>query len=242
VPLNGIPTAPLLQQGTQFDSTKLIWVGSTNREAYVAFLWHTSPVNAIEEIAKQEVVVGTTTPGATMTDFPLLLNDILGYKFKLVRGYSGTPQLNIAIERGEVSGMGGMGWASMKAQTPHWIAEKKIKVLAQFGFKRSAELPDAPTMYEFAKSDADRQAMRMLFARTEYGRPYFLPPGVPADRVEALRRAFDATMKDPAFLAEAAKLQLDVSPMTGEEVQALVADVVNTPPAIAQRVKAALEK
>ena len=176
-----------------------------------------------------------------MSDFPLLLNDLLGYKFKIVRGYGGTPQINLAIERGELQGMGGIGWASVRTQTPHWIAEQKIKVLAQFGFKRYAELADVPTMYEFARNEVDHQAMRMLFARTEYGRPYFLPPGVPADRVQALRRAFDATVKDPTFLAEAAKLQLDVSPMTGEEVQALVAEVGRTPPDIVARVKSALD-
>ena len=148
---------------------------------------------------------------------------------------------NLAIERGEVQGMGGLGWASVKAQTPHWIAEKKIRVLAQYGLKRYAELPDIPTMLELAKSEPDRAAMRMLFARTEYGRPYFLPPEVPAARVQALRRAFDATMTDPGFLAEAAKLQLDVSPMTGEEVQALVGELAKTPPAIVARVRAALD-
>jgi tripartite-type tricarboxylate transporter receptor subunit TctC len=242
IPINGLPTAPLLQTGTQFDASKLIWLGSTNREAYVAFVWHTVPVDSITDLTKKEVLVGATTPGTTMVDFPLLLNDVLGYKFKLVRGYAGTPQVNIAIERGEVQGMGGIGWASVKVQTLNWITDKKIKILAQFGFKRYEDLPDVPTMFEFAKTDADRQAMRMLFARTEYGRPYFLPPDVPADRVEALRRAFDATMKDPAFLAEAVKLQLDVSPMTGEEVQALVGDLANTPPEVTQRVKAALEK
>jgi hypothetical protein len=228
VPLNGIPTAPMLQVGTQFDASKLIWVGSTNREAYVAFVWHTVPIQSIAELASKEIVVGTTTPGATMTDFPLLLNDLLGYKFKIVRGYGGTPQINIAIERGELQGMGGIGWASVKAQQQAWIDDKKIKVLAQFGF-------------ELAKTDTQRAAMRMLFARTEYGRPYFLPPDVPTERVQALRRAFDATMKDPAFLAEAPKLQLDVSPMTGEEVQALVAELAKTPPDIVHRVKAALE-
>ena len=241
VPINGLPTAPLLQSGTQFDSTKLIWVGSTNREAYVAFVWHTVPVERIAELASKEVVVGATTPGTTMVDFPLLANDVLGYKFRIVRGYQGTPQINLAIERGEVQGMGGIGWASVKAQTPHWIAEKKIKVLAQFGLSRYAELPEVPTMLELAKAEPDRQAMRMLFARTEYGRPYFLPPDVPAERVQALRRAFDATMKDPAFVAEAGKLSLDISPMTGEEVQALVGELAKTPPAIAARVRSALE-
>jgi len=241
IPINGIPTAPLLMSGTQFDASKLIWLGSTNREAYVAFVWHTVPVSSITELATKEVVVGATTPGTTMVDFPLLVNDVLGYKFKVVRGYQGTPQINLAIERGEVQGMGGLGWASVKAQTPQWISENKIKVLAQYGLTRYSELADVPTMLELASREPDRQAMRMLFARTEYGRPYFLPPDVPAARVQALRRAFDATMTDPGFLAEAGKLQLDVSPMTGEELQALVAELAKTPPKIVARVRAALD-
>jgi tripartite-type tricarboxylate transporter receptor subunit TctC len=241
IPINGIPTAPLLQSGTQFDASKLIWLGSTNREAYVAFVWHTVPVDNITELTSKEIVVGATTPGTTMVDFPLLVNDVLGYKFRVVRGYQGTPQINLAIERGEVQGMGGLGWASVKAQTPQWIAEKKIKVLAQYGLTRYSELTDVPTMMELARTEPDRQAMRMLFARTEYGRPYFLPPDMPPARVRALRRAFDATMKDASFLAEAAKLQLDVSPMTGEEVQALVADLAKTPSEIIARVRAALD-
>jgi tripartite-type tricarboxylate transporter receptor subunit TctC len=241
VPINGIPTAPLLQAGTQFDPTRLVWIGSTNREAYVAFVWHTVPVESIAELTSREVVVGATTPGTTMVDFPLLVNDVLGTRFKIVRGYQGTPQINLAIERGEVQGMGGLGWASVKAQTPHWISERKIKVLAQYGFQRAAELADVPTMLEFAKSPADRQAMKMLFARTEYGRPYFLPPDVPVERVAALRRAFDATMKDPAFMAEAAKLNFDVDPLTGEAVQALVAELTATPREIVARVRSALE-
>ncbi len=241
VPINGIPTAPLLQSGTQFDQTKLIWIGSTNREAYVAFVWHTVPVERITELTRKEVVVGATTPGTTMVDFPLLVNAVLGFKFKIVRGYQGTPQINLAIERGEVQGMGGLGWASVKAQTPHWISGKKIKVLAQYGLKRYPELAEVPTMLELAASEADRQAMTMLFARTEYGRPYFVPPEVPAERVAALRRAFDATMKDPAFRAEAAKLQLDVDPLTGEQVQALVGGLAATPRDVVARVRAALE-
>src|SRR5713226_445584 len=241
VPINGIPTAPLLQSGTQFDPTKLNWLGSTNREAYVAFVWHTVPVAAIGDLTAKPVVVGATTPGTTMVDFPLLVNEILGLKFKIVRGYQGTPQINLAIERGEVQGVGGLGWASVKALTPQWISERKIKVLAQYGLNRHPELAGVPTMLELATSQADRQAMMMLFARTEYGRPYFLPPDVPAERVPALRRAFDATMKDPAFVAEAAKLQFEIDPLAGEAVQALVAQLAATPPAIVARVRAALE-
>jgi tripartite-type tricarboxylate transporter receptor subunit TctC len=241
-PINGIPTMPLLQPGAaQFHAGKLNWVGSTNREPYVAFLWHTAPVRTLADLQTTEVLVGATTPGTTMSDFPAITNDILGTRFKIVRGYQGTPQINLAIERGEVQGMGGIGWQSVKTQTPQWIAENKIRVIAQFGLKRNAELPDVPLMMDLAKTEADRAALNMMFGRTEYGRPYFLPPDVPAERVQALRRAFDATMKDPAFLAEAAKLQLQVDPMTGEEVQALVAQLAETPAAVVSRVRAALE-
>jgi len=241
VPINGIPTAPLLQQGAQFDPTRLIWLGSTNREPYVAFVWHTAPVQSLADLRTKDLVVGATTPGATMADFPLVVNDVLGLKFKVVRGYEGTPQINHAIERGEIQGNGGIGWAAVKAQVPQWIADRKIKVIAQYGLRRNAELADVPSMLEQAAGEADRQALTMLFARTEYGRPYFLPPDVPAARVAALRRAFDATMREPAFVADAARLQLDIDPMTGEEVQALVGQLAATPPVIVARVRAALE-
>jgi tripartite-type tricarboxylate transporter receptor subunit TctC len=240
-PINGIPTAPLLQQGAQFEATKLIWIGSTNREPYVAFVWHTAPVQSLAELRAKDLVVGATAPGTTMADFPLVVNDVLGLKFKVVRGYEGTPQINHAIERGEIQGQGGIGWAAVKAQVPQWIADKKIKVIAQYGLRRHPDLTDVPAMLELAVNEADRQALAMLFARAEYGRPYFLPPDVPPERVAALRRAFDATMKDPAFVAEAARLQLDIDPMTGEEVQALVAQLNRTPPAIVTRVRTALE-
>jgi tripartite-type tricarboxylate transporter receptor subunit TctC len=240
VPINGIPTAPLLQQGAQFDATRLIWLGSTNREPYVAFVWHTAPVQSLAELLQKELVVGATTPGTTMADFPAVANAILGTKFRVVRGYEGTPQINHAIERGEIQGDGGIGWAAVKAQVPQWVAEKKITLIAQYGLKRHPELSDVPLILELAKTDADRRALTMLFARTEYGRPYFLPPEVPAERVEALRRAFDATMKEPAFRADAARLGLEIDPMTGEELQALVGELARTPPEIVTRVRAAL--
>jgi tripartite-type tricarboxylate transporter receptor subunit TctC len=185
-PINGIPTAPLLApNGVRFDAEKLIWLGSTNREPYVAFVWHTAPVQTLAELRTQELVVGATAPGTTMVDFPLITNAILGTRFKIVRGYEGTPQINNAIERGEIEGQGGIGWAAVKAQVPQWIAENKIKVIAQYGLKRHPDLADVPSMLELAATDADRRAMLMLFARTEYGRPYFVPPEVPAARVAA---------------------------------------------------------
>jgi tripartite-type tricarboxylate transporter receptor subunit TctC len=240
-PINGIPTAPLLQpNGAHFDAEKLIWLGSTNREPYVAFVWHTAPVQSLAELQGKELIVGATTPGTTMVDFPLITNAILGTKFKIVRGYEGTPQINNAIERGELEGEGGIGWAAIKAQVPQWITDRKIRVIAQYGLTRHASLADVPSVLELAKSDADRRAMTVMFARTEYGRPYFLPPEVPAARVTALRRAFEETMRDRAFVADAAKLQLDVDPMPGEQVQALVGELAHTPADVVTRVRSIL--
>ena len=240
-PINGIPTAPLLQPtGVRFEADKLIWLGSTNREPYVAFVWHAAPVQTLAALQEKQLLVGATAPGTTMVDFPLLTNAVIGTKFKIVRGYEGTAQINTAIERGEIEGDGGIGWAAVRAQVPQWIADKKITVIAQYGLKRHPALAEVPSMLEFAQSDADRRAMTVLFARTEYGRPYFLPPAVPPERVTALRRAFDATMHDPAFVADAAKLELDVDPMTGEELQSLIAELGRTPPDVVARVRGIL--
>jgi len=241
-PINGIPTAPLLAPaGAHFDAEKLNWLGSTNREPYVAFVWHTAPVQTLADLRSRDLVVGATAPGTTMVDFPLITNAILGTRFKVVRGYEGTAQINNAIERGEVEGQGGVGWAAVKAQVPGWITDKKIKVIAQYGLRRHTQLPDVPNVLDLATSDADRRALTTLFARTEYGRPYFLPPEVPAARVSALRRAFAATMRDPAFIADAAKLQLEIDPMTGEELQGLIGELGRTPPDVVARVRAILE-
>jgi tripartite-type tricarboxylate transporter receptor subunit TctC len=243
VPLNGIPAAPLLQpQAARFESAKLIWVGSTHSEPYVAYVWHTAPVHALADVLTTPLVVGATTPGTTMNDFPSLTNAVLGSKFKVVPGYGSTPQMNEALERGEIEGVIGFGWFALNAQAPHWVADGKIRLIAQFGLSRSHILPNVPLMLDLAKSDEDRQALALLFGRTEYGRPYFLPPGVPADRVAALRRAFDATMHDPAFTAEADKIGFAVDPLTGEQVQALIGELAKTPPAVVARVRAALNK
>jgi tripartite-type tricarboxylate transporter receptor subunit TctC len=243
VPLNSAPAAPLLQPAAaHYDATKLIWVGSTHSEPYVAYVWHTAPVQSVADVLTKQLVVGSTTPGTTMNDFPMLTNAVLGTKFKIVPGYISTPQMNQAIERGETEGVIGFGWFALNAQVPQWIAEKKINIIAQFGLERSHILPDVPLMIDLAKAPADRQALAMLFGRTEYGRPYFLPPDVPPDRVEALRRAFDATMKDEGFIADADKIGFAVDPLTGEQVQALVAELAKTPPDVVARVRAALDQ
>jgi tripartite-type tricarboxylate transporter receptor subunit TctC len=239
-PLSGVPTAPLMQSEAKYDPTKLNWLGSISSEAYVAYAWHTAPVSHISDVAKTEFLVGATTPGSTTVDYPLLLNEMLGYKFKIVRGYAGPPEINVAIERGEVHGNGSVGWSLTKSLKPDWIKEKKIKNLLQYGLRKHPELQDVPLVIDLARNEQQRQAMKLMFARSDYGRPFFLPPDVPAERVAALRLAFDETMKDREFRAEAERLQLDVEPMSGLEMQKLIAELAGTPPAVVARVRAIL--
>jgi tripartite-type tricarboxylate transporter receptor subunit TctC len=165
----------------------------------------------------------------------------VGTKFKIVTGYPGGNDVNIAMERGEVGGRGSNSWAAWKSTRPQWVAEKKIFNLVQVALRRNAELADVPTLMELAKNDDDRQVLAFISADTAISRPLTTNAGVPADRVEALRRAFTATMKDPAFLAEAAKTETDISPMTGEEVQKIAVSTINTPPQVLKRAHALIE-
>jgi tripartite-type tricarboxylate transporter receptor subunit TctC len=237
-PINGMPTAPLLQpEATHFDPTKLLWIGAAARESQVAFAWHTAPVQSLEDLKTKELLVGATTAGTTMVDFPAVSNAFLGLKFKIVRGYEGTTQIFKGIEAGELQGIGGVGWSSVKLLAGKWLAQKQITIIAQYGFKRLPALPDVPLVFDLAKTEQDRLALRLTFARQEYDRGYFLPPDAPADRLAILRKAFNAAMKDREFLSEAQKSGIDIDPVPGERVAALIAQVLATPPDIAERVR-----
>jgi tripartite-type tricarboxylate transporter receptor subunit TctC len=238
---NGMPTTPLLQPaGVRFDPVKLNWLGSTNRETQAMYVWHTAPARTLEDAKAKETVMGAQAPGSTQFDYPVLANQLFGFKFKVVTGYESTPKIHLAMESGEVHGTIA-NWSTLKAINTNWITEKKIRILAQWALKKNPELADVPLFLDRAKSDAERAALRLMLARLEYGRPFFLPPNVPAARLEALRRAFDVTMKDPAYLAEADKLKIEVDPLSGEEVTALVEQVSRTPADTVARVRAAME-
>jgi tripartite-type tricarboxylate transporter receptor subunit TctC len=240
-PFNGLPTTPLLQPGgARFDATKLNWLGSSNRETQVTYVWHTAPVQNITELAEKELVVGAQAPGSTQYDFPVLANRLFGFKFKVITGYESTPKIHLAMERGEVHGNGATNWSTLKALNSNWLEEKKVKAIAQWSLSPHPELTDVPMILDVAKTDADRQALRLALARLEFGRPFFLPPNVPPERVEALRRAFDATMRDPAFLAETEKLKIEVEPLTGEQVATLIAEAYATPVDTVARVRDAM--
>jgi tripartite-type tricarboxylate transporter receptor subunit TctC len=238
---NGMPTTPLLQPaGVRFDPVKLNWLGSTNRETQAMYVWHTAPARTLDDAKAKEAVMGAQAPGSTQFDYPVLANQLFGFKFKVVTGYESTPKIHLAMESGEVHGTIA-NWSTLKAINTNWITEKKIRILTQWALKRNPELADVPLFLELAQSDAERAALRLMLARLEYGRPFFLPPNVPAARLQALRRAFDATMKDPAYLAEADKLKIEVDPLSGEEVTALVEQVSRTPAETVARVRAAME-
>jgi tripartite-type tricarboxylate transporter receptor subunit TctC len=240
-PFNGLPTAPLLTpEGARFDPTKIIWLGSSNKETQVNYVWHTVPVDTLEDVKTKETIVGAQAPGSTQYDYPVLVNVLFGMKFKVVTGYESTPKIHLAMERGEVHGTWA-NWSTLKAIGSNWLADKKIKLIAQWGLSKNPDLATVPSILDIAKTDADRQALELALARLEYGRPFFLPPNTPADRVEALRRAFDATMKDPAFIAEAEKAKIEVDPLTGEQVAALVEKVSRTPADVVARVRKAME-
>ena len=238
---NGMPTTPLLQPGgARFDPVKLNWLGSTNRETQVLYVWHTAPAQTLDDVKTTQIIMGGQAPGSTQFDYPVLANHLFGFKFKVVTGYESTPKIHLAMESGEVHGTIA-NWSTLKAINTNWINEKKIRILAQWALKKHPELPEVPFFFDLAKTEADQAALRLMLARLEYGRPFFLPPNVPPARLAALRRAFDATMKDPAYLAEADRLKIEVEPLTGEEVAALVGEVSRTAPDTVARVRAAME-
>jgi tripartite-type tricarboxylate transporter receptor subunit TctC len=240
--INGMPTAPLLQpEGARFDPTKLTWIGSSNKDTQVLYVWHTAPVKTLLDLRNTELIVGATSPGTSMMDFPLVTGKILGLKFKIVSGYEGTAQIHKAMEAGEVQGVAALAWSSLKAVNADWITDGKIRILAQWSEPSHPDLTAYPSVISIAKSDADRQALLLLTSRLDVGRPFVAPPDIPAARADALRRAFDETMRDPAYLSEAEKLKLDVAPVTGAEVAALVTRVLATPPEVVARVRAALD-
>jgi tripartite-type tricarboxylate transporter receptor subunit TctC len=238
---NGMPTTPLLQPGgARFDPVKLNWLGSTNRETQAMYVWHNAPAQVLEDAKTKEIVMGAQAPGSTQFDYPVLANRLFGFKFKVVTGYESTPKIHLAMEAGEVHGTIA-NWSTLKAINPNWIAEKKIRILTQWTLQKNSELADVPLFLDLAKTEEERAALKLMLARLEYGRPFFLPPNVAAARVTALRRAFDATMRDPGYLAEADKLKIDVDPLSGEQVAALVEQVSHTPADTVARVRTAME-
>jgi tripartite-type tricarboxylate transporter receptor subunit TctC len=238
---NGLPTAPLLQPaGVRFEAVKLNWIGSTNREAQVMYVWHTAPIMTLADLKTTEMIVGAQAPGSTQYDYPMLAQHLFGMKFKVITGYEATPKIHLAMERGEVHGTFA-NWSTLKAISADWLTEKKVRLLAQWNLQQHPEMPGVPMVLDVAKTEAEKQALHLALARLEFGRPFFMPPNVPKERVTAVRRAFDAAMKDQDFLAEAEKLKIEIDPLSGEQVADLIEQLYRTPPDTVARVRAAME-
>jgi tripartite-type tricarboxylate transporter receptor subunit TctC len=236
----GIAFDPLLiGKGDQFDAVKFNWLGSANNEVSVCVAMKDSGITKFEDLFSKQLTVGGTGTSADTDQFPRVLNGILGTHFKVIEGYPGGNDVVLAMERGEVQGRCGWSWSSVKSTHKSWIDQKRMTVLVQLSLSKHPELPDVPLITDFAKTDEQRQILKMVFARQVMGRPFLAPPNVPADRVAALRTAFMATMKDKDFLAEAAKADLEVNPVSGEDVERLVKEVYATPATIVAKAKEA---
>ena len=232
---------PLLnQQGAQFDASKFTWIGSANNEVSVCVALQSAGIATFDDVLTKPLTIGSTGAGDDTYQFPALVNAVLGAKFKIITGYPGGNDVTLALERGEVQGRCGWSWSSIKATRPDWVASKKIVVLVQMSLSKHPDLPDVPLIMDLAKTDEERQIFKLIFARQVMGRPYLAPPGLPADRVAALRQAFTATMTDKAFVADADAGKFEINPVSGETLEALVNEVYRTPPEVTKKAAALL--
>jgi tripartite-type tricarboxylate transporter receptor subunit TctC len=238
-----IATTPLLTPATaQFDGTKFTWLGSVTNEVSSCVTWHTSPVKTWNDILRTEVAFGGEGPGADPDVYALLYKNVFGAKIKLVTGYHGTNDTTLAMERGEVDGLCGLSWSTLKARHLQWMNEKKINIVIQAALRKQPELANVPLAGELTQDREKQQILKLFLASQETARPFAAPPDLPADRKAALIRAFDATMKDPEFLAEAAKLNMDVNPLNAKGVDDILAELYATPKAVLEKAAQATSK
>jgi len=223
-----------------FDLGKFGWIGAMNTSTTVFITWHASGVKTLEDAKKKEVVMGALSAAGGNSVYPLLINAFLGTKFKVVLGYQGGNTIQLAMERGEVDGRAAVVWSGLKAGWPHWIAEKKINVLLQTGLTKEQDLPDVPLLLDLAKTPEEKAIFRFVSSDSAMGFPVAAPPGIPADRLSALQKAFLETMKDPEFLKIAAERKLEIEPSTGEQVKKVVDDIINTPKDVIAKIKQGL--
>ncbi|HWG05131.1 MAG TPA: tripartite tricarboxylate transporter substrate-binding protein [Beijerinckiaceae bacterium] len=237
LPLASVGTAQLLTpSGANFDPTKFSWVGSITRDPYIGYVWHTSPIQTLDDLKTKEVVMGADSLGSAGADVAVIAKAFLGLKIKLVLGYTDSPAVKLAMEKGEVEGTFANALADLKTQRPEWIRDGTVRIIVQHGFERSPELPNVPLLIDLARTDADRQALKLLLARQEFAKPIFAPPGIPAARLAILRRAFDESMQDPAFLKASRDARLSVdSPMSGADLAKAINDLGATPHDVVQR-------
>ena len=240
----GIVYGPLFgMAGATFDPKKVNWIGSPARETSVISVWATSTeVKTIADVMTKEVIVGATAGAVGNMDiFPEMLNNLVGTKFKVIRGYKGAPQVTLAMESGEVQGRGAWSWGSLKSSHMDWVKDGKIHILVQFGLKKASDLPDVPLALDLVKTTEDRRLLELICAPISIGYPAFMGPDVPKDRLLAVRQAYQEALKDPGLLALAERRQLEIDPVTSEEMEEIIALMYSTPRPIVERAQEILE-
>ncbi len=236
------PILALSSKRVDYDSPRFTYLGSANVETSLCMLRAAAPIRTFKEAFETQAILGGS--GTSTVFFPVGHNAFLGTKFKIITGYGGTAALNLAMQRGEVDGFCGQFWSSLNTQNPEWITNGEFNIIVQEAAKGRPELDrmGVPLVYDFVKTDADRQALDLLYVPLTFGRPYVAPPDLPAERVAALRAAFDSAMRDPALLRDAAKMRLPIEPLSGDEVHALVTKLFATPPEIIKRLRDVMPK
>ena len=237
----GMAAQPILDpNGVAFDPRKFSWIGSPSSEASVVFASAGRPFKTLDDVKRREMILAASGSGSDSVIFPYILNGVLGTKFKVVTGYPGSADLLLAVERGEADGNAGTSWGNLFANRPDWIRDKKIVLLAQLGTRPHKDLPNVPFIMDMATNDDDRRIFELIFSRQTAAYPFAAPPDVPKAQLEILRKAFDATMKDKDYLADAKRSSLEIDPTSGEEIDAIVASLFNTPDAVITRTKKVL--
>ena len=239
----GVVMEPLLgEKGDLFDANKLIYVGSLNRETSMCVAWHKSGITKFEDLFSKELVVGASGWTSSIRQYPTVMKNILGAKFRVISGYKGSRGARLAMEKEETGGICGLQWSSFATSHSDWIRDKKVHVLLQMAPQSHPDLDKmgVPNVWKFVKTKDQERALRVIFAQLQFGRPYILPPGVSTDRVAALRKAFMDTAKSAEFLAEANRAKIGIDPVSGSDVQKMVAEVYKSAPADIARAKKAL--
>lgn len=225
------------EQNKQFDPRKVHWIGSLNKENYTVITWHTAPVAKAEDLFKTQIKIGASSFANENRTFAAMMNDYFGSKFAIVTGYEGNEAIGLAMERGEVQGRMQTVNSLMAGSEAAWIKEKKINVLLQVSLEKDPNLPNVPSIMDYAKDPETVALAKFMLGPLKAGRPFAVPPGVPADRLAALRKAFDSAAADPEFLAAMKKINSAVEPITGQEVEAVIAELYQTPAPVLDRVR-----
>jgi tripartite-type tricarboxylate transporter receptor subunit TctC len=234
--------APLADPTQKYDAAKFTWLGAITDAVSVCITWHTSAAKTWKDFLEKPVTLGGTGPNGELDIFTNLYKNVFNANARLVQGYPGTAEIMLAMERGELDGVCGIDWTTIKAQRANWIAEKKINVIAQAAFHKDPDLPDTPLIMELTSDREKQQILKLFVSAHEFARPYAAPPGIPPERAAALVSAFDATTKDPEFIAEAGKHQMEVAPVSGKKLAEMLAELYATPEDILVKARAAIAK